>query len=68
MIKPQAQPELFVPFLNSNFLRQSRGQQNKGIMSDRETPRQVEYRYGDPPLKTYLRPASRIFIKLETYC
>ena len=29
--------------------RLSRGQQNKGKMSDSETPRQVEYGYGDGP-------------------
>jgi hypothetical protein len=47
-IKPQAQPGFFLPF-NSNFPRQSRGQQNRGKMSDSETPRQVEYGYEDFP-------------------
>jgi hypothetical protein len=28
---------------------QSQGQQNKGKMSDSETPRQIEYGYGDGP-------------------
>jgi hypothetical protein len=34
--------------------RLSRGQQNKGKMSDSETPRQVEYGYEDGPQKQIL--------------
>jgi hypothetical protein len=45
-IKPQAQ-SFFSSVFDSDFSRQSPNQQNKRIMSDKKTPRQVEYGYED---------------------